>query len=527
MKFPKEYYPTPAPLAWEMQRMIDWNYVHTILEPSAGTGDLISAIAKNDRNFDGRSVDCAEIDHELQEVLKGHGFRIVADDFLNYHPFTRYDAIVMNPPFSQGARHLLHAIELQKHGGQIVCLLNAETIKNPCTVERQRLKNYIEEYGAKVEFRQGSFRAADRKTDVEVAIVYFNIPREEWPSDILQNLRASMIQEEKEQAPQEENRVAENDVFRALVRQYEFEARVGIKLIEEYQAIAPRITKEFAKDGKNRSDAVLSLDMAGSRGEPATVNRYLQDIRSKYWQALFRTQEMSKLLTEGMQQKYWDRMNDLRNYEFDMHNIMQLRSDVSAQMLESLDETILKLFDDLGYAHSMERSGNVHYYDGWKTNKAYKISKRVVIPCYGLYEWEHFQLYQAKKQLSDIEKVFTYLDPAPEDGPDVFKTMDGLNDRADQIRGIQFKYFTADFFKKGTIHLTFTNDKLLKKFNLFGSQHKGWLPPSYGKSAYEDMARDERTVVDKFEGRESYEETLKEKHFYLPDKPAGLLMLEA
>ena len=37
----------------------------------------------------------------------------------------------MNPPFSEGDKHLLKAINIMKNGGQIVCILNAETIKNP------------------------------------------------------------------------------------------------------------------------------------------------------------------------------------------------------------------------------------------------------------------------------------------------------------------------------------------------------------------------------------------------------------
>ena len=48
----------------------------------------------------------------------------------------------------------------------------------------------------------------------------------------------------------------------------------------------------------------------------------------------------------------------------------------------------------------------------------------------------------------------------------------------------------------------------MKSFNLYASQKKGWLPPSYGKKSYYDMPAADRKVVDSFEGEESYTDTL-------------------
>lgn len=46
----------------------------------------------------------------------------------------------MNPPFSDGVKHLLHAIEIaEKTGSEIVCILNANTIKNPYSNGRKLL----------------------------------------------------------------------------------------------------------------------------------------------------------------------------------------------------------------------------------------------------------------------------------------------------------------------------------------------------------------------------------------------------
>ena len=63
----------------------------------------------------------------------------------------------------------------------------------------------------------------------------------------------------------------------------------------------------------------------------------------------------------------------------------------------------------------------------------------------------------------------------------------------------------------------FNDDELLKKFNIFGSQHKGWLPPSYGKKAYEDMTTEEKAVVNDFEGEKEYKKVMNNSRYYLFD----------
>ena len=57
----------------------------------------------------------------------------------------------------------------------------------------------------------------------------------------------------------------------------------------------------------------------------------------------------------------------------------------------------------------------------------------------------------------------------------------------------------------------------LKKFNIFGSQHKGWLPPSYGKKAYKDMTAEEKAIVNEFEGEKEYNKVISNKEYYLFD----------
>lgn len=83
-----EFYPTPESLVDRMLAGIDWSMVNSVLEPSAGKGDLALAVQQKyklrfyrDKPVD---IDCIEIDQNLRHILNGKELRVVHDDFLTY-----------------------------------------------------------------------------------------------------------------------------------------------------------------------------------------------------------------------------------------------------------------------------------------------------------------------------------------------------------------------------------------------------------------------------------------------------------
>ena len=139
----KNFYPTPKNLIEKVVEKVDWIRVRTILEPSAGKGDIVNWLDDYKENdYHARfKIDCIELDKNLQSVLRGNGKRVIYDDFLKFETPFLYDLIIMNPPYDFGAKHLLKALQLQeRNGGAVICLLNAETLKNLCTNERMLLK---------------------------------------------------------------------------------------------------------------------------------------------------------------------------------------------------------------------------------------------------------------------------------------------------------------------------------------------------------------------------------------------------
>jgi hypothetical protein len=527
-----DFYPTPVDLIRKMLSGIKLEEINTILEPSAGKGGIIDYIVQkidalssswscNKRQVD---IDCIEIDENLQHILKGKGYRVVHDDFLTFSTFKRYDLIVMNPPFSDGEKHLLKALEIQQNGGRIVCLFNAETIRNPFSNARKDLVRKLDELNAEIEFIQGAFIDAERKTGVEIAMIKVNIPAGEKRSFILDDLKRG---ERFTRINRDDSQIVEADFFENIVHRYNFEVQAGLNLIDEYLALEPFILEKFKENGGDIKTIALSVD--GAKHDWEMGNTYIKKIRYQYWKALFDSDNFSKIFTTKLRSAYYERLKDLEHYDFSLYNIYSIKAELVKSMSSSIEETIIALFDDFSHKHHWhdETSKNIHFYNGWKTNQAWYINKRIVIPYMKAFnDWSgKFDIdYQVKNKLADIEKVFDYLDGARTDHIDLETELKRAGS-VGQTSKIPLKYFKITFYKKGTAHIEFTNPDLLKKFNLFGSQRKGWLPPSYGKATYEDMTQEEKTVVDEFEGAAEYRKVLAQKDYFIC-KSIELPMLE-
>jgi hypothetical protein len=124
----------------------------TILEPSAGTGNLARLCATVRRSADkrewnearkeyvnedlglfGHKVDCVELQPALARQLRAEGIyrRVTAGDFLLLQPDPKrlYDRVAMNPPFDllRDVDHVVHALKFLKPDGRLVAIMSAGT----------------------------------------------------------------------------------------------------------------------------------------------------------------------------------------------------------------------------------------------------------------------------------------------------------------------------------------------------------------------------------------------------------------
>jgi hypothetical protein len=595
-----QFYPTPPELAQRMLKGVEWNTIKKILEPSAGNGNLIETIgecyySEFDFEIDGTrhryirnntiEVDCVEIDPYLRSILKykfsierkhavyeemcdelkrrkgkedDRYFRayesdytplyqtldkmtvcIVHDNFLTFKPYNRYDLIVMNPPFADGDKHLLHALGIQRHGGGVICLLNAETLRNPFTNSRKELKKRLDELGAEIEYVEDAFADAERSADVDVAIVRAFVPVPEERSVIFERLEKSA---EAEEFNEDVTDLVVNDYIKAAVRQFNVECKAGIELVREYVAMSPRILCDLGKESYNTPILKLTLDSSNE----LSVNSFLRLVRLKYWRGLFSNEKFMRRLTMTLRDQYLSSVERMQDYDFTMFNIQSVIAEMNAQIMTGVQQEILKMFDKLTADHSWypECKQNIHYYSGWKTNQAHKIGKKSIIPEYlQSYSWSRdaFDVFKAYGVLSDIEKIFDYLSGRMEREPtklDIHSALKAAN-ALGQTQNIECTYFTITIYKKGTVHIKYTCPDLVDRLNIYAAQNRNWLPPNYGKTSYADMTDEERAVVNDFHRDEKekevdpkkiaerYARIMARREFYLADPASKTHMLTA
>ena len=568
-----EFYPTPKALAEKMIDGIDWTYVHTVLEPSAGKGDILRVIAQLTHTKYIRhelDIDCIEIDPNLRQILKYNfsddrkrelrnreseveprktynsvtrqyddvprtheqkleyqyikteldtfferGIHIIHDDFLTYNPFKTYDLIIMNPPFSNGDRHLLKALKLQEKGGNIICLLNAETLKNPYTETRRALLEQLNKHNAQIEYIENAFVSAERQTSVEIALIKIHIEQVQEESDIYNHFKKA---ENYEDIYEEITDLEVSDYIKAAINRFNIEVKAGIELIRQYRAMIPYISRSFGEDSWDKTP-ILRLSDGSDRGYGSvSINEFVKVVRLKYWKALLQNPKFIGRLTSKLQQEYREQVNKLANYDFTEFNISILSAEMNTKIKQGIEEEIIAMFDRLTSEHSWypETQKNRHYYDGWATNKAHKIDKKVIIPCYGVFDsWDGKpRTYEAQHVLEDIERILNFLDGGMTEEVNSWSFLD-YNFKRGITKNIHQKYYTATFYKKGTVHLTFTCPELIERFNIYAAQNKKWLPPNYGKKAYKNMTEEEKKVIDSFQGEEAYKDVMSKAGYYL------------
>lgn len=582
-----QFYPTPPELAKRMFEGVDWDSVNTILEPSAGKGNLVEAIgieAFSTRDFRGHEyrreekidVDCIEIDPYLRSILKyqfsderkeevyktlvpknSYGniiasdytplyraldktnARIVHDDFLTYRPYKPYDLIIMNPPFKEGDKHLLHALDIQRNGGGVVCLLNAETIRNPYSTTRTELQKRLNKHNAQIEYVTDGFKDAERSTDVEIAIIKVFIPAATEQSEIFDRLEKAA--EAEEFTPNITDLVT-RDFIEARVRQFNVECRAGIELIREWKAMSPYIMRSIDKASYN--SPILQLSLNDSHDD-ISINNYLRMVRLKYWRGLFGNEEFMGKLTMKLRDQYLETVEKMADYDFSAFNIKDVMAVMNSQVMTGVQDEIFKTFDKLTAEHSYypECSRNIHYYNGWKTNIAHKIGKKSIIPEYlQEYSWSRdaFDVGKAYGVLSDIEKIFDYLSGNMSHEPiktDIRNALKIANEN-NQTRNIECTYFTVDIYKKGTVHIKYTYPELVDRLNIYAARNRNWLPPNYGKVRYSDMTSEEQAVVNDFhrsenekeinpiKSAERYAAVMANPAFYIADPVRNVALLE-
>jgi protein-L-isoaspartate O-methyltransferase len=158
-----QLFPTPPELAEQVAQLAEIRPGHSVLEPSAGTGRLIEAVAAVCRDIALTTVEINQALHDRLSVRWMAGANHVRADFLECNgELGQFDRIVMNPPFqnAEDIKQILHALGKLKAGGRLVAVC-ANGPRQQATLQPLAT--------AWIDLPTGSFR--EEGTNVNAAIV--------------------------------------------------------------------------------------------------------------------------------------------------------------------------------------------------------------------------------------------------------------------------------------------------------------------------------------------------------------------
>lgn len=476
----KDFYPTPKELFYKL--MNGKRYLNgRVLEPSAGKGDLIKYIKEIGTHVSVR-IDAIENDSRLSSLLMSEGISVVWDDFLTYKTFKEYDYIIMNPPFSNGVDHALKALEIaenQLSRCELYIILNKETIDNAYSVKRQELLRKLDELDADIRYEKDSFMQAERKTDVEVALIHAKVEKSGQGKSIYDKIPFTNVHTaEKDElttaistyVKPSELQAKMNDIER-LVMEYETACELAKKT---YEAIRDKESFFNYISSVNKGSDVYSDKLYRVTSKSFTVsdlNEELGRLRRGYWQLILDTDEFKSRLTNEAIQELNKRLGLANEMEINIPNIKMLLMALSYNRRDILVESVVSIFKKITRYHMNQYSTNIHYYNGWKTNDAYKINKKIIIPIrydFGrlTFNTDYNRIsYEVREFIEDIIKAFQLLDSS------VRGEFTSISQQEFECDLLRFKMFL-----NGNIHVWFKNERLLNKLNYLCGSHFNWIP---------------------------------------------------
>jgi len=486
--FNKNFYPTPTNVIAQMVEALGgylWILSKSILDPSAGKGDILDYITKTHATYRSpKNIVCFEIEPELQAILWEKGYKVIGKDFLTEPCHYQVDCIIMNPPFDNADEHLLKAFDTVRSGGKVCCLLNSETLNNPHTRQRKALAQVIEKHGTVTELGQ-CFKGSQRATSVFVSMVVLEKPQTEdytfegeFTADnihIPEGLTDSTALELTDPLRNREHRFnAAIEHFKNVIREVQLFKRT-------YQGLFDRNPdKEFS-----------------AAAWEGNFNAFYSYFNELCWQGVLNTSKFQTYLTSKTQEKFISNFNRQKDVAFTKENMMEMFDLLINNSSLILNDCLVEVFD---YMTRYYRDNREYIeYVGWATNSAYKVNMKVILPSFikwGEYTNESYLKsvgskftlnWSNKNNLEDIDRAMCYLTGKKFASEGMITIVQGLdkafNTLGNVCKGAKFTntaqstFFKMQFYKCGTLHLTFKDKLLWEWFNCAVAEIKGYPLP--------------------------------------------------
>jgi len=470
-----QFYPTTAALAKKAWSLFRNRSFSRVLDPSAGDGALLQGRPAYGSHRD--TLDAIEIDGSKHDVLRARGIKVVGLDFERFQSTSCYSHVVMNPPFAKGCAHVLHAWNTL-FDGEIVAIINAETLRNPFSKERALLNSIIQQHGC-VEYVQDAFNGPDsaRSTDVEIALVYLR--KTAVSSDILGDIVGDLKKDQFEETDVAADLplmipegFVENVVltFNAAVESMRQAAHASVRA--SYYASLLGSTMASRGTDINDKDAPASVR--------TLISERYDELKDRAWANVLHSTQVREKLSTGARKRLESEFKNIKQLEFTVSNVYGFLAGLCNSGWDLQLEMACEVFDLVTRYHS---ENTVHYM-GWKSNNRHREcgmrmrTTRFVLPGHGVESYSSSLDHKSEQELGDMDKVFAMLDgkTSPEVSlVQIFRSHFSALRAGERVSS---SYFDVRYYNKGTIHFFARNKDLVDRLNRLVGQHRQWLPPA-------------------------------------------------
>lgn len=499
--FNKDFYPTPREVIDTMLVGVDVKE-KIVLEPSAGKGDIVDVLFE----YGASRVMACEINPDLAQIVAQKA-QFLKADFLDVtaEEISHVDLIVMNPPFSADEKHITHAFEIMPKGCELVALCNAETINNPFSRYRDKLKYLIDKNGYS-SYLGKVFDTAERKSDVGVALVRLFKRKDGSEQDEFEGYFD--LDETPEYA---EEGIMKHNEIREIVNRY-----VGaVKLFDEVldhnvrmnQLIGMFPMSEYTHGGYNNELFKFSLSQ---KDKPIKREEFKTIVQKAAWKYVFAKMKMEKYMTQGVKQDINKFIEKQVNVPFTMKNIFKMLEIIVGTSSSRFNQALLEVFDEF----TKHTKDNRYAVEGWATNSHYMFNRKIII---------NYVFSRESYKTGDEIGIQYTRNPAYLKFDDLIKVMCSLSgidwnsigsfwdyyvkngQYADRPAlktntWYDFGFFRFKGFLKSTMHLEFKDEKLWCLLNQRVGELKGFVLPEEMKKKAKQ--KEKEIKKDKFPGAE-------------------------
>lgn len=494
-----DFYPTPAAVVDRML-MDDSPAGLVVLEPSAGSGNIVRKL----NEAGAAEVLACETDENLRRVLSREKCRLIASDFMTVQAeqVSHVNMIVMNPPFSQGVRHIQHAYDIAPAGCCIVALCNTSNLESSYYSHYREFAELVKMHGYSEDLGEPFAEDAERRTRCRVSLV--KLWKEGQGAEEFNGYFSAI--EESDNGNGEAAGLMQYNFLREIVNRY-IEA---VKMFDEVQAMTERINraatftdytvKTDEKTGEQKavkheyesipvSFEAVSYNREKGRTEAVKIDHltYKRELQKYYWRIIFKKMNMEKYATRELREQINKFIEQRQSVPFTMSNIYRVIETVVKTKGQRMNRALCEAFDTICSLSAENSTAG----ETWKTNSNYMVNRRFICDCLTNYDsrWPSLctrvgvDYGDRRDKIEDIAKALCYLTGKE------WKEIGYLSDAIRKQQPAWGEWFEWGFFrcrgyKKGTMHFEFIDENVWARFNQEVAKSRGWKIGSTTKTAH-------------------------------------------